>query len=442
MNRPRDLMTTPADRGGPAPVPGRRVGWTWAAALIDQAMVSGTSFAATVVIGRYADAAELGRFAAAMAVLLAILAAQTSLIVTPYALLRPGLGAGAAAFRGAGAAASVAMALVASALLTLAGTAGWSGMGADYAGVALAMAAVAPALIGREWVRRMAHAHFWMKMVLAIDAVTVAVQWIALGVLAGTGQLTAATGLLAIGAGAGAGALVGATWWRPRTARPASGLDALRRSVAIGRWIAASQVLGVIGAQGLVWIILAISDETTAGLWAACNAVVLLCNPLLLGVGNVLTGRAATTLADGGPEGLRRLVQRMSLVLGGAMIGFCLVLALLDGRIVSWLYGPTFEGLGTVVGVLAASYAVAAVAMVLTDGLRAAGRADAELIAAAMDTTVTVVVAIALLPTIGLVGVAWASLAGGVIALAWQAALFASVLRRLRQGVEIAGAAA
>src|SRR4051794_25035966 len=52
-------------------------------ALGDQGMVSAASFAATVMIGRWATPAELGAYALAVSVLVSLQAAQESLVTLP-----------------------------------------------------------------------------------------------------------------------------------------------------------------------------------------------------------------------------------------------------------------------------------------------------------------------------------------------------------------------
>src|SRR6185437_1349688 len=57
-------------------------------ALIDQAVVSAASFFTTVIIGRYADASQLGAYAIAISVLASLYTTQGSLITLPFAVQR------------------------------------------------------------------------------------------------------------------------------------------------------------------------------------------------------------------------------------------------------------------------------------------------------------------------------------------------------------------
>ena len=55
-------------------------------ACIDQAVVSGSSFVALIMIGRASDANQLGMYAIAMSILAVMLATQESLVTRPYAI--------------------------------------------------------------------------------------------------------------------------------------------------------------------------------------------------------------------------------------------------------------------------------------------------------------------------------------------------------------------
>jgi Na+-driven multidrug efflux pump len=64
---------------------------------------------------------------------------------------------------------------------------------------------------------------------------------------------------------------------------------------------------------------------TATGVYAACISIVLFANPLMIGIGNTLAPKAALALKEGGYARLRREASRDSLLLGGAMTLFCLI---------------------------------------------------------------------------------------------------------------------
>src|ERR1041385_836731 len=57
-----------------------------ALAVFDQLLVSGTSFIAAVLIGRFAGSAELGVYSIAISLLASMLALQNALVLLPYSI--------------------------------------------------------------------------------------------------------------------------------------------------------------------------------------------------------------------------------------------------------------------------------------------------------------------------------------------------------------------
>src|SRR5436190_12762522 len=60
--------------------------WHWLVALVDQALVSGTRFLATIIVGRYCGAGELGTYTLAFSLLVLVGCFQEAIVTTPYAV--------------------------------------------------------------------------------------------------------------------------------------------------------------------------------------------------------------------------------------------------------------------------------------------------------------------------------------------------------------------
>lgn len=398
-------------------------------AMLDQALVSGASFLTTVLIGRFASAEYLGLYSMGIAVVLALLAVQMSLLTTPYAVNRHRPEIRSTTYAGSTMLMQLVLLLIA--LVGLLGAAAAVGGEADaYRRVNLAMAVAVPALLLREFARRMAYAHLSVEAALAIDVPVVAVQLIAIALLARAAQLTAATAFLALGVAAAVGAATGLVALRSRMEidRNCIRTDA-QRSWRFGRWIAGAQLLGVVNTQGVYWVVALVMGTAATGVYAACLAVVLLCNPFMLAIGNMLTPRAAATLAAGGRAALRRLIFAAAAGLAAVMTLFTVCLAFAGDRIVQLLYGAEYGGHGAVVTLLGLTFLVGAVGMALNDGIRALGRADVEFTATLLDSAITIGLGLVGLRMFGLVGLAWANLLGGVAALVLQAVAFARLMR-------------
>lgn len=395
-------------------------------AMFDQAAVSGASFLTTVLIGRFADPQHLGIYSLGWSIALALMAVQMSLVTTPYAVHHHQPHVCPRAY--AGSTVIMQLAMLAAVLAGLLVTCAIVPVAMRPA--AWAMALAVPLLLLREFGRRMGYARLSVVTALAVDMPVVALQIAGLALLAAAGRLSAATAFLALGAAAATGAAVGAVALRRQIAfrRDALGAD-VRRSWAFGRWIAGAQVLGVLNTQGVFWLVAAVLGTVSTGVYAACLAIVLLCNPFMLAVGNILTPRAAETFARHGPIALRQLIARAATVLAIVMALFCAALFFGGDPLVQLLYGAEYAGHRTLIVLLGLTFLVGAVGMAINDGIRALGRADLEFTSTLLDSAITVGLGLLGLYWLGLVGLAWANLLGGVAALALQATAFRRLLR-------------
>ncbi len=406
-----------------------RAGW----ALVDQVVVSGVSFLMAVMVARFGEPRELGLYGLGFSVIAGLYAVQAALIATPYALRRQQRPRTAAAAGGTAVLMQLGvMALAAAGLVAAGGLLHMVPLGPEGLGAVLLVAAVAgTAMLGREFVRRMAFAHLRVSWALVIDLPTAAVQLALVGVLALTDALTAATALAALGGGCVVGMVLGGVilrrhWTWPGRAWPLH----MRWNWRCGRWIAAAQALAAINAHGLLWLVAVCLDAEATGVFAACLWVVMLSNPFVYGLGNLLTPRSAEAMAREGAAGLHRLVLRAASVLAGATGLLALGLFVAGDVVLSVLFGQEYADHAHTAAVLALAAAVGAAGMAVNDALRALGRPDAELTATGLDTGLTLVLGAAGLLLIGLPGLAYASLIGAVAGAGVQVALY----RRLRRG--------
>ena len=397
-----------------------------ALALFDQAAVSGASFLTSVLIGRFAHPENLGIFALASSIVLGLLALQMSLLTTPFAVHHHRDDIDSRTYAG-----STVVGQLLVLMLVLAGlVAAALTVDGSIRLAAWAMVFATPLLLWREFVRRMSYARLSIGSALAIDLPVVVAQLAALSFLIAGEKLTGVTALLAVGFAAGCGAIIGVCALRRHLSfNRASLAPDLRRSWNFGRWIGAAQLLEVANTHGTFWLVaLALGTQAT-GVYAACLAIVLLCNPFMLAIGNVLTPRAAQVLAQSGPAALRRLILRAAGLLAIGMGFFFVVICFAGDWIVQMLYGHEFAGHGGVIAVLSLTFVAGAISMAFNDGLRALGRADMEFRATVLDAVVTIGAGIIGLSMFDLIGLACASLAGSLAALGLQARTFMRLSR-------------
>jgi O-antigen/teichoic acid export membrane protein len=394
----------------------RNVSETHALALADQAVVSGTSFLAMVMIGRAASPSELGVYALVISLLIWLLMSQDSLITLPYTVQQhrplgtPTEHAGSSLTLSGLLSALAVVILVASAL-------GMSAFNAPPELVAMtwALAAVAPFALLREFGRRFAFAHLHAGTALVLDIAVAATQLGALGWLAWTGRLSATTALAAIGAGCG---LAGAAWLYLARGNFSIRGDqlprAMQQSWSLGKWLLATQLTVTLQVQINYWLLAWIVGTTATGIYAACMSVASLANPLLLGSGNILNAKAALALKEGGAR-LQREATRDSLLLGAAMILFCVLVLLAGEDVMRLLYpGPEYAGHGHTVTVLALAPLAVAVGLPAWSALTSMGRTREVFLTGSFGLALTVVLAWCLGADWGLQGAAYAFLGGSV----------------------------
>ncbi len=387
-------------------------------ALVDQAVVSGTSFVTTILIGRWCSSGELGVYALGVSLLVTWACVQESLIALPYTIHRHRRPEGARseyagsvlAHQGLLSALTLAVQAAMAAVLSVAGAV------PSLVVVAWALVAMLPFALLREFGRRFAFAHLRMAEALALDVAVAVVQLAGLAWLASTGRLSAGTALAVIGVACG---LTGAVWlYRARgnfVIRRKEAWSTLRPSWALGKWLFASQITLSVQAYFIHWLLACLLGMEATGVYAACLTVVLFSNPLTLGLSNALAPRTAQAYSEGGGAALRRVVFQTTLLLGTAMAVFCAVVIFAGEDILRVLYnGSQYAGQGHTVAVLSLAMLVSALGMPASGALATVERPDLIFKAGLW----AVVLSTALIPCLvvgwGVTGAAYGFLAGNV----------------------------
>ncbi len=390
-----------------------------ALALLDQAVVSGTNFLTTVLIGRWASVRELGVYSLGFSLLVAWTTAQDALIVLPYTIYRHRAQPGTQA-QYAGSVLvhqGLLSALVMVVLIAVAAVLSWSGAVPGLASVTWVLAGVMPFACLREFGRRIAFAHLRVGQALLLDSVAAAAQLAGLAWLLALGTLSATSAYVAIGL---ACALSGGIWLYQARGNFVIRWDrvwgTLRRNWSLGKWLFAWQATLAVQAYFIHWLLAWLVGPTATGVYAACMTVVLFSNPFVLGIANALAPRAAHALNHGGVAELWRVIFHTTLLLGTAMGLFCIVVVVGGEWIMDLLYdGPQYDGHGHTVAVLALAMLASALGMPATNGLMAAERTAAVFKIALLALAVSVLLVPVLVIWFGLPGAAYGFLAGNVV---------------------------
>jgi O-antigen/teichoic acid export membrane protein len=402
---------------------------TRALAVADQAVVSGTSFLTTAMIARWAFPDDLGIYAMAISLLVSWVALHGSMVLLPYTIHRHRPQATSTEHAGSYLALSGLLSMLAIAIFSMAAL-GLSTTIAPHGLVAaiLVLAAAVPFASLREFGRRFALAHLRVLQSLMLDLAASAVQLGGLAWLGWTGRLSAVTACAAIGV---AYAVTSVTWLYLSRKSFAIKRGQLRktmcRSWQFGKWLCATRIAELLDAQVIYWLMALAIGTAATGVYAACVSIVSFSNPFILGLFNILLPQASLALAKGGVSRLQREVIRDTLLLGAAMALFCLLVVFGGEQAMHLLFhGPYYEGHGHTLLVLALASLASALGMPAGNGLATIERPHAIFWASLIAMVVTVVLVWFLMLKWGLVGAAYAVLAGNAVgALArWAAFLY------------------
>jgi O-antigen/teichoic acid export membrane protein len=206
----------------------------------------------------------------------------------------------------------------------------------------------------REFGRGFAFADLRTDRALWLDGAVVAIQLAALSWLGLTGRLTSSSAYAAIGVACALPSLL--FLYRVRadfTIRMAQLRAAVKQSWSLGKWVFGVHMSTAL--QGyLLYLLLAwLAGERATGIYAAAMSIATLCNPLILGLGNILLPRAVLAFKEGNIAKLQREVTWDLLLRVAPLAVYCLVIFLAGQELLYLLYGSEdYAGHGHLLSVL------------------------------------------------------------------------------------------
>jgi O-antigen/teichoic acid export membrane protein len=403
--------------------------------VLDQAVVSGTSFATSVLLSRFASKEELGVYYLALSVVYFTRGVQEQLVSAPYMIYcSRRRGPALAEYAGSALVHQCIIMLATAAVLIVALVAGLLPNGVQTAFWLLVVAA--PLMLVREFARQMSFAHLDLKRATLLDVAAATLQFAALLALAICGQLTIITTLATLAIASGL-ATVGwlATSRQRMVTRVATAINDWLHNWTFARWAFASQLLACTTPYVMPWVVAVSHGEAQTGLLGACSTLVGLSNTFLQGLCNFLSPQAAQAFSQGGVAELRSVLTKTALLFF-ATLGLLALLAFAFGeQIAVLLYGPSFAGAGLIIGVLSLSVLANGAGVVAGNGLWAMERPKASFVADLCSLGVVIAATAMLVPSLGPLGAAIATLAGTVT----DAAVRLWILRRAMQELAAQG---
>ena len=364
-------------------------------ALVDQATVSATRFLIAVIVGKYGSEAELGLYAAGFGVLVTIVGLQESLITTPYTFCTTQLDKlRQLSFAGSALTFVLLYLTVVTLLLGGATAALWFfDANGDFLPIMLALALITPTSLLREFTRRWLFAHLRIRMATLLDGLFSVVTLALLLGLVWFDAVSALYALLITGL-ASAVIVVCAFQFRRSFNLQRRGMRGdFAKKFSFGKWSAGASLLTATMMYFAPWYLIATQGEASAGLYAACLTLVLLANPLLLGLSSILAPIAARAFSEEGKIGVRRVVSKYLLIVTVLLIGFAGILSLTGDTLLGIVFDTSYQGNQYTINVLSLAMIGIGINFNLANGLYALGHPRQDLYAAAIGLSVTIFLA-------------------------------------------------
>jgi O-antigen/teichoic acid export membrane protein len=382
--------------------------------IVDQAIVSGTSFVSAVIIGRMTTVDQLGLYYLVLSITLVATAIQDSAVFAPflvYSMRRRGREleeyTGSVWIQ-----LFLLCAISIGLLLTMILALTASGHTAVVPGLWI-LCIAGPLILIRQGVRRFTFANLHVRTAILLDAIVAAAQLGGLFLLGYLGQLT----LVSIFGVIGAACALACVWTylldppRVRVERERLLAD-WRQNWAFAKWTLRSYLLGYTAPYALLWILGLTTGAAAAGVLGICNTLIGMTNVLVMGVDNVLTPQATHAFTTGGTKALRRILFRTGAFLTTVLGGFCLLVIATGDWLNVLAFGAAGVGSGGILVALALSALMNCICIVSGNGLWAINQPRPNFLADVVCMVVTLIAAAILVGPWAAQGAALATLAG------------------------------
>jgi O-antigen/teichoic acid export membrane protein len=282
--------------------------------------------------------------------------------------------------------------------------------------VSAALAAATPFVLLREFARRVVYAELKPQTAVAISG---SVSLLQLAMMAGlhlSGRLNAATSFAAMGASS---AIVAAVWFFANRAmiqfRQAPGLAAFRKNWSLGSWSVATQVGEIVRTQMFPWLLAIVANDATAGVFGACAIVAALPTPLHVALSNILLPQFVQELKQRGAAAADHLMWQATGWLSAVMLAYFAVIVATSAWIVPAIYGGEYEGTQHAVIILTLAQVFAGASLPAARALFVLHRPDQVFLSHLAGIVINLTLGVALVESSGIVGAAYATLAGAII---------------------------
>jgi len=380
-------------------------------AMLDQMVVSGTSFLTVVIVERACGSEGLGLFSLAISAVIFSRGIQESLISTPFTVFRSRVAEriNPAAYAGASLLASVSFAGILLTITTLVAVGfSWLSPSQGTSTLVWVLVLTIPCSVLREFARRFDMASLNMPGALTLDIGVSTLQIGLLLTLATMGILNASISVMLVGI-ASFTMVLGWLVVRRSSFRiePKVVRESIKNDWSLGRWLLVDQIVCFVQLYGMHWLLVLIIAPTATGIFTACISIAALAGPFLAGIGNYLSPQFAETVTSGDRRATLRLYWQTTSVLALVVGSFALIAMLFGSELLQLIYNnPEYPGYAMVVGVLAGRMLFGIPALGAHHALVAMEYPRGSMQATVFGTLVALVLAIPMIFNFGVMGAA------------------------------------
>lgn len=383
--------------------------------LVDQVVVSGTRFATTVLVGKFGSDSELGVYSLAFSFVVLVVCLQESLISIPYTVFVKRLKEPEQkTYSGSSFIQCICINAIAVAFLFIGCIVAFSfEFASGYSWLFVVLTVLLPFMMIREFARRFAFAHLNMKSVVGLDVGVSVLQLGGLLFIACFGTMNAVWAYVATGAACVVGCL--AWFWLSRSSftfeREKYRPDSVK-NWDFGKWVAGAHLISVFHNYFAHWLLVAYYGESSTGVYAACMTVVVLANPFILGISNVLSPKASHAYAEHGVLAVRSMVWKFIVIVTLPLLAFSVLACFYGEQFVVWIFKEEYAGNQLTISTLAFGTIALGISYSVSSGLRAIDRPEVNLWAGLTGFVATAILSLALVGRYALLGTAIGLVAG------------------------------
>jgi O-antigen/teichoic acid export membrane protein len=393
--------------------------WT----AVDQVVVSGTNFAAGILLARLCAPEEYGAFAVGFMMLMLLAGVQRALITDPLAVLGPGLGDGdiRSYVRSLAQLQTWQAVLLASGTAAAAAAVHLVGGPVETVQALLGTAVAGFFVLGQDYRRRILFTKLLPSRVLSIDVVFCALYLGGLaalwrfGVAAGAaeGYLSARNTLLVMAFASAVAMAWGSVLVREYAdAKAPVERKYWRENWLFGRWLLGDFLGFSLMVQGGIFAVAAITGNAQAAVFESARLVVGPLQILMTGGHAFLLPWASTQLAENGPDGLARALRPVAAVWALAFIGYPLLVALTPEMWLSLFYGGRYDEAASALVLWAGVYAALGLSQLPWIVVQVLRRPDLAMFSKLSVGAVGLVLIVVLTASVGVEGAVGARLLG------------------------------